>query len=494
MMPRRFAVIAAAVASALRTQPPPRSTLRLRMSTTMEEPRTAAQSSAVKPNQQWFDDCLEAALEGPAALEESRAKGRALLADVALPTKRQEPFRFTELGLVWKAIPRKATSERDDDLVSTILDDERYTRGSEEAFVLLVDGVVVATRGASSSGLYAGSLRDAPAEVAARFDLSEVPEAAIDAAEPNNALGSTPFAALNAACATDALLVRASSGDSALRVVHASTGERGVSHARLAVAVDDNASLRLQQIFVSLPDDDAEDSKSLCNSRTTIDVSEGASLAHVYAVVGGHPQRDNHLEATNARVAGRYEGTVLATCRSRVGQDLTLTQPEAFASLNALGLGSDAGDAVDVRSQIRHTVPDATSRQDVRLVAADRGSLLFKGRIHVPTEGQRTDAEQLCRAAVLSDTASANVMPCLDIVADDVKCAHGATVSDLDEESLFFLLCRGIRRPQAKALLVRGFCDHLLAPLADDLPPLLTDVLADKINHIATIAAGVGSS
>ena len=480
--------------------------------TTTGEKFALDKQEEVPQSRAWFDACVAAVeasdVQRSTALEKAQLLGLSLLANTTPPSPRQEPWRFADLRAIWAATPCVHQS-RERGTPADILYERWYAASPHEeqnaAVIILVDGVVAATRNCGGDGsssasppsFYVGAIGNAPSEVARRFDLSAIPEAALEAADPNSALGSTPFAALNAACMTDAVLIAAKGNvrASAL-VVHATT--EGVAHARLAIAVDDTAQLELQQIFV-MDDDDVkygeEPKARLCNSRTTIDVAEGASLSHVYAVVEElHSAKDeydfptkktNHLEATAASVAGRYTGTVLATSRSRVGVDLALTEPGASASLDALGLAAAKGDVVDLRTQIRHTCPDASSRQDVRLVAAKGGSLLFKGRIYVPTEAQHTDAEQLCRAAVLSDTASANVMPCLDIVADDVKCAHGATVADLDEDALFFLLARGIRQPLAKALLVRGFCDDLLVNL--NLTPKLVDILDCKISLIADV-------
>ena len=83
-------------------------------------------------------------------------------------------------------------------------------------------------------------------------------------------------------------------------------------------------------------------------------------------------------------------------------------------------------------SQVQHLAPDCSSEQRIRCVAGGRSEAIFKGRINVPQAAQRTDAQQLCRSLLLSDTATVNVMPSLEVVADDVSCTHGATVADLD--------------------------------------------------------------
>jgi Fe-S cluster assembly protein SufD len=90
---------------------------------------------------------------------------------------------------------------------------------------------------------------------------------------------------------------------------------------------------------------------------------------------------------------------------------------------------------------------------------------VFNGAVQVPREAQRTDAAQLSRSLLLSDRARIDTKPELEIVADDVKCAHGATVSQLQSEELFYLRSRGIAEAQAARLLLDGYCQEVLRDL-----------------------------
>ena len=90
---------------------------------------------------------------------------------------------------------------------------------------------------------------------------------------------------------------------------------------------------------------------------------------------------------------------------------------------------------------------------------------MFNGAVQVPRLAQRTDAAQLSRNLLLSDRARIDTKPELEIVADDVRCAHGATVSRLEQDELFYLQSRGIAADQAARLLLRGFCEEVLQEL-----------------------------
>jgi Fe-S cluster assembly protein SufD len=127
--------------------------------------------------------------------------------------------------------------------------------------------------------------------------------------------------------------------------------------------------------------------------------------------------------------------------------------------------GSATGELV---TMITHAEPGATSRQRVRLVADGRGVVTCLGRIAVARDAQHTDADQSLRALVLQRTATANLKPELEIFADDVSCAHGCTVGELDGQALFYLQSRGVPLAQARTMLTRAFLADALAPLTSD--------------------------
>jgi len=136
----------------------------------------------------------------------------------------------------------------------------------------------------------------------------------------------------------------------------------------------------------------------------------------------------------------------------------------AKSQLRALQL-VQANQLADTHSCVRFNGPEGTLDQLHKVVAAGHGRSVFNGVVQVPREAQRTDAAQLSRSLLLSDRARIDTKPELEIVADDVKCAHGATVSRLQPEALFYLQSRGISPDQAAQLLLRAFCDEVICML-----------------------------
>jgi Fe-S cluster assembly protein SufD len=125
---------------------------------------------------------------------------------------------------------------------------------------------------------------------------------------------------------------------------------------------------------------------------------------------------------------------------------------ELFAANIGTGLSTN-----EIVSNVRHLEPNATSRQVVRSVLNGKAVGTYLGRIEVARGAQKTDAEQSVKAMLLDRGATANAKPELEIFADDVKCAHGATVGELDAEQLFYLGSRGLPPADARALLLEGF-------------------------------------
>ena len=150
----------------------------------------------------------------------------------------------------------------------------------------------------------------------------------------------------------------------------------------------------------------------------------------------------------------------------RIALDVTLLEGADF-QLGGVIIGGDT-QTLEIITTVRHAGPGATSRQVVRTVLGGRAIGSYLGKVAVAREGQKTDAAQSFKALLLERGATANAKPELEIFADDVKCAHGATVGELDKTALFYLESRGVPPQQAKALLTRAFLSDALAAMADD--------------------------
>jgi Fe-S cluster assembly scaffold protein SufB len=145
---------------------------------------------------------------------------------------------------------------------------------------------------------------------------------------------------------------------------------------------------------------------------------------------------------------------------------LVQVQGQAHSLLRGLQLVGGQQIA-DTHSFVQFSGPEGELDQVHKAVAAGQGRSVFNGAVRVPREAQQTNAAQLSRNLLLSDRARIDTKPELEIVADDVKCAHGATVSSLQTDELFYLQSRGIGAEQAAGLLKRAFCEEVLRALPE---------------------------
>ena len=150
----------------------------------------------------------------------------------------------------------------------------------------------------------------------------------------------------------------------------------------------------------------------------------------------------------------------------RVALDVTLYAGARFEMGGVIVAGETQ--VQEIVTTVRHAGPGATSRQTVRAVAGGTATATYLGKVAVARAGQQTDAGQSFKALLLTRGATANAKPELEIFADDVKCAHGATVGELDANALFYLQSRGVPPAAARALLMRAFLSDALAGIVDD--------------------------
>lgn len=255
-----------------------------------------------------------------------------------------------------------------------------------------------------------------------------------------------------------------------LQVLHSG----GQSHARFVVTVGAGASARLierQQGNGS--------SAALVSSVSELTLKAGADVTWV--IVQEQGVTDTHLGQINFRLEkdAKLRLFIVNTGGKLVRQEVHgVTVGEGsdftFRVINLLGGESHT----DVTMTLGHDVPETTSTEIVRNVVFDKASGVFQGQIRVAPDAQKTDARMACNTLLLSEEADFSTKPELEIFADDVQCAHGATVADIDRNHLYYLMARGIPEKKARALLVQAFVAEVVEEL-DDEP--LVEALEDVI-------------
>ena len=150
----------------------------------------------------------------------------------------------------------------------------------------------------------------------------------------------------------------------------------------------------------------------------------------------------------------------------RIALSVTLGEGADF-TLGAAQLGG-ADETLEIVTTVTHAAPNATSRQIVRSVLAGHATGTYLGKVAVARGADGTDAGQSVRAMLLDRTATANAKPELEIYADDVKCAHGCAVGELDAQALFYMASRGIPPAEAKRLMLQAFIAEAFVGAADE--------------------------
>jgi Fe-S cluster assembly protein SufD len=149
--------------------------------------------------------------------------------------------------------------------------------------------------------------------------------------------------------------------------------------------------------------------------------------------------------------------------------DIDLGAPNAEARLSGVTLARDT-QHLDTTVRVEHSKPRCASLQEFRSVVDDNAHSVFQGRVRVAPNAQKTDARQISRNLLLASSAAADAKPELEILADDVKCSHGATIGDLDNEALFYLRARGLTEAEARSALVDGFVSASLESIDAEAP------------------------
>ncbi len=189
--------------------------------------------------------------------------------------------------------------------------------------------------------------------------------------------------------------------------------------------------------------------------RREIVVADGDAIAQTVIVDSGDATVADWRIVLGAGARAEFQVVVAGAAYGRVSIEVEVGAGAHF-ELRAVTLGRDA-QTVEIVTDVRHVAVGGTSNQVVRSVLSGRATGNYLGRVAVARGAQQVDGTQSVKAMLLDRTASANLKPELEIFADDVKCAHGATVGELDARALFYLASRGIAPAQAKVMLLRAF-------------------------------------
>ncbi|ETI62185.1 Fe-S cluster assembly protein SufD [Marinomonas profundimaris] len=284
------------------------------------------------------------------------------------------------------------------------------------------------------------------------------------------------FGLVNDALAQDVVVVSVAEGVEIAQPIRISSllSHGAESHTRVQVSLA--AGSRLAVI-----EDVQASGDSLNTAFVEYDVASNAYLEHYrfalqtgtnVAIGGSHFNLHDHAKMHSTIVG-------FGSDLSRLDTDIIHAGQFADAKLNAMYL-LDGKELFDLHATVEHAMPNGTTEENVRCIVADRARAVFNGRIHIHRDAQKTLAELNNRNLLMSNTAEINTKPELEIYADDVKCAHGATVAQIDKQALYYLQTRGVSRSKAQVMLNFGFINELIdlmpnAALAEWIRPIIRE-------------------
>ncbi len=295
------------------------------------------------------------------------------------------------------------------------------------------------------------------------------------------AFDENAFAALNTAFLSGMVILKVPAGaivEKPIQITYEAQ-EGTASHPRALILVGANAQCSIVEVYQG-------GGAYFTNAVTEIVVADSAVVDH-YKV-----QRESrqafHVATLQVQVgrSANFSSHSIALGGALARNDVNAVLSEgSHATINGLYV-VNGSQHVDNHTSIDHAKPHATSHELYKGILDDHANAVFNGRIIVRVDAQKTDSKQTNKNLVLSDNAVINTKPELQIHADDVRCTHGATIGQLDAESLFYLQSRGIGKKEARALLTHAFAQDVIDRVkVESVRKELEDLLQEKLNEHA---------
>lgn len=394
---------------------------------------------------QWLNQVIERAAGVEDWLSPVRTQALTRLKAQQWPGRRTEAWRYTSLHPIAE-LELNAVTE-----VKTVADISEISIPNLDTLDLIfIDGVLTTPVSELSvpQGLRISTLQDASGEA------RSVAEQVFTQVKPERHL----FGLVNDVLALNGVLIDVEPGakiTTPVRIVNiVSAGVE--SHNRVLVRVGEQAE-------VTVIEHGLGNGASLNTAFAEYQLATQAQLEHYrFAFHGGeavHIGGSHFMLGDESKLNSTLVG--YGSQLSRLDVDIQHGGEHAFAKFNTIYLlGKD--EHYDLHSTIEHAVPNGTTEENARGIIGDNAKAVFNGRIHIHRDAQKTLAELHNRNLLLSRRGQINTKPELEIYADDVQCAHGATVAEIDETALYYLLSRGIERSKALVMLNFGFIHELV--------------------------------
>lgn len=395
--------------------------------------------------------CENARKTGVAVLDDAKTAAAKAVAGIDFPTVRHEDWRFTNLAPV--AAVSYSAAQGDENVTGKDIA-ARAVEGLGAPALVFVNGV------------YSPALSKPPkTKKPVVLPLSAAGAHADTVAAhlgKNSDTENEFFTALNTALFEDGAFIHVAANTEVKKpvyIIYATGGTGQVSSPRNLIVAGKNCDVKIVEHYISTTEENC-----LSNPLTEISVGEGARVEHYRLEFESKCSVNiSTLNVVQEKDANTLSHSVLtggAIVRNNVHPKLAGTGGNCL--INGLFM-PDGRQHMDNFMKIEHAAPHCDSRQIYNGVLNEKGRGVFHGRIIVHEGAVKTDAKQTNRNLLLSDTARIDTKPQLEIYNDDVKCTHGATIGQMDEDAVFYLRSRGIPEAEARAVILRGFTRESIA-------------------------------
>jgi Fe-S cluster assembly protein SufD len=390
------------------------------------------------PAEQALSDAFaarSASLPGDEAVRSTRQNAARML-DAGLPTRKVESWHYTDLRRLLNKVPG-------------------FEAASGQAVAL--DALVV---GSQVLTVVDGKAKGGAVEAATVSSLAERLSAGGRAVWREVPAGDDTVAIVNQAFMSDGFDIDIPAGaelENPVEIQNISTG--GQAHSRFSV----QAGAGSKAILVERQSGDKE---ALVSSVSHLDVGDGAEI--LWVIVQEQGADSSYLGQINVRIGKDANLTlfIMNTGGKLVRQEVRVVAGGEGSTFTLRGVNLLGGSVhCDVTMVLDHDAPHTNSTEIIRNVVTDKAQGAFQGQIRVAQQAQKTDAKMSCNTLLLSDDAEFSAKPELEIFADDVACGHGATVTEIDPNHLFYLNARGVPEKEARGLLVKAFVAEIIEEL-----------------------------
>lgn len=419
---------------------------------------------------------MEQELDLSTAVHDLRTKSLKTFEELGFPTKKEEAWKYTSLAKLLKKdysiFPKQETSIE-------LKEVKKYFLYEIDSYkVVFIDGV------------YSPFLSDTTHEgidvclLSAALDKPKYKKV-IEKYFNQVAKKDESLTALNTSFAREGAYIyipKSVVAEKPIQIIHFSTGKQGdfMLQPRSLVVAEENAQVQIIERHQSLA------SHAVLTNAVTEIFAEKNAMIDYYKIQN---DRDDASLIDNTYIAQQQASNVKVHTFSFGGQ-LTRNNLNFYqegeridSTMKGITIIKDQ-QHVDHYTLVNHAQPNCESHQDYKGIYADKAVGVFNGKIYVDQIAQKTNAFQQNNNILLDDKATINTKPQLEIFADDVKCSHGCTIGQLDEDALFYLRSRGIPKKEAKGLLTYAFANNVLESVA--IPALKT-----RINKLIANKLGV---